>query len=383
MTTTSHTEPVFLMKRNLPPVDHSNRYTVLEICLAAEKESGPETILGAQEIHGLWRIYPLTRQARNTLLIEGMSIRGCLLQLHNKNPYIVKDQDGRENPATKLWLSDIPISCATSDIETALGRLGCQLRSPLIYEKTRNKDGKLTRFLTGRRFVYMSVPQTPLEKTLKIGSFTARVYHREQPKQKSMVCSRCLSEGHTVAGCVNDIRCSDCGKSGHKRSDPVCRAIDEVSSVCDMLDMPESVPVDKQKSESTGDVGTETDATSDDEVENPNVDVTRKPGTGHPTQTESPSDLPSQKEKNTNSTKNQKKKLSSRGRRHQLKKSKTQHTHLTFEPRSRSATPKRPHAEIGDSPDNQGSGKQAKVTDTFKPQEVSTKEKETTQATCI
>ena len=77
MTTNSHTEPVFLMKRNLPPSDFDNRYTVLEICLAAEKVSGPETILGAQEIHGLWRIYPFTRQARDTVLIEGISLRVC------------------------------------------------------------------------------------------------------------------------------------------------------------------------------------------------------------------------------------------------------------------------------------------------------------------
>ena len=51
------------------------KYDTLEICLAAEKVSGTETILGAQEIRGLWRVYPLTRTARNKLLIENLTLR--------------------------------------------------------------------------------------------------------------------------------------------------------------------------------------------------------------------------------------------------------------------------------------------------------------------
>ena len=60
-----------------------------------------------------------------------------------------------EIPSTKLWISDIPLLCANEDIESALSRLGIVLRSKLIQEKNRNGDGKLTRFFTGRRFVFM------------------------------------------------------------------------------------------------------------------------------------------------------------------------------------------------------------------------------------
>ena len=72
------------------------------------------------------------------------------------NPFIVRGGSGEEVPVTKVWISDIPISVDGKDIETALVRLGCVLRSSLINEKIRNKDRTLTRFLTGRRFVFVN-----------------------------------------------------------------------------------------------------------------------------------------------------------------------------------------------------------------------------------
>ena len=66
-------EPVFLLWRDLPSGDGS-RYNTLELCLAAERVSGAETILGAQEIRGLWPVYPLTRTAQQVLLINGTTL---------------------------------------------------------------------------------------------------------------------------------------------------------------------------------------------------------------------------------------------------------------------------------------------------------------------
>ena len=132
-----------------------------------------------------------------------------------------------EIPSTKLWISDIPLSCANEDIESALSRLGVVLRSKLIQEKNRNRDGKLTHFLTGRCFVFMNVPSFLLEKSVKIGGFSARLYHKEQPKmeRQQAVCSRCLQRGPAgspVAECQNDVTRRACGVSGHKRGDPTC-----------------------------------------------------------------------------------------------------------------------------------------------------------------
>ena len=121
----SHSEPVFLLRRDLPQFrgqwdTDMKRYSALEICLAVEKVYGKETILGAREIRGLWRIYPLSRPARSQLLIEGLNLRGHALPLYDKNPFILKGQDGKERPTTKLWISNIPISCDGADTESAI-----------------------------------------------------------------------------------------------------------------------------------------------------------------------------------------------------------------------------------------------------------------------
>ena len=87
------------------------RYDALEMCLAAQRMSVSETVLEIQDIRGLWRIYPLTSQARAQLFTDGLSLRGHSVRVCDKNPYIVSEQD-TETPVTKVWISDIPISCA-------------------------------------------------------------------------------------------------------------------------------------------------------------------------------------------------------------------------------------------------------------------------------
>ena len=57
----STVEPVFVLKNALP-----GYFTSYDMCLATEKACGTDLILGAQEIRGLWRIYPTTREARTS-----------------------------------------------------------------------------------------------------------------------------------------------------------------------------------------------------------------------------------------------------------------------------------------------------------------------------
>ena len=80
--------------------------------------SGTETILGAQEIRGLWRVYPLTRTARNKLLIENLILRQKTVQVYDKKPFILRGGSGEEVPVTKVWISDIPISVDGKDIDS-------------------------------------------------------------------------------------------------------------------------------------------------------------------------------------------------------------------------------------------------------------------------
>ena len=155
-------EPVFVTTRALPS-RHVSPDTI-DLCTAAERTTGRGTIRGAQRIRGLWRIYPKKSEARQKLLLEGMGPWGVQISLLDKNPFIIRDQNGEdEKPATKVWVSNVPISCEDKQIETALTKIGCELRSALKKELARNKDGQLTNWETGRRFVWITTPKTPLQ----------------------------------------------------------------------------------------------------------------------------------------------------------------------------------------------------------------------------
>ena len=132
--------------------------TWLQVTVPAEKVSGVETLLGAQEIR------ELARTVRNKLLIDSLTLRQQTVQVHDKNPLIVRGGSGGEVPVTKVWISDIPILVDEKDIDTALVRLGCVMSSSLSNEKIRNKDGELTRFLTGRRSVFIGMPDRLLDR---------------------------------------------------------------------------------------------------------------------------------------------------------------------------------------------------------------------------
>ena len=67
-------------------------------------------------------------------------------------------------------------------------------------EKIRNRDGKLTRFLTGRRFIFIEIPDKPLVTEVAVGGFKASLYHKEQPK-KTPVCKQYQGLGHWASQC--------------------------------------------------------------------------------------------------------------------------------------------------------------------------------------
>ncbi|KAL8625357.1 hypothetical protein ACOMHN_044500 [Nucella lapillus] len=127
-TTFSTIKPVFLKQKDIPEAE-KNRPSVLDICLAGERVAGRGSIFGAQEIRGLWRIYPALSTARNDLLIKGIRIRDTVLQVSGENPFILKDGTGAEKPSTKVWVDHIPLSVADTEIEHALKKIGYELRS--------------------------------------------------------------------------------------------------------------------------------------------------------------------------------------------------------------------------------------------------------------
>ena len=63
--------------------------TGYQICRACEEVTGDGGITGAQRLHGLWRIYPSNIQARNQLLIKGVTIGSVYVPIIGTNPHLV------------------------------------------------------------------------------------------------------------------------------------------------------------------------------------------------------------------------------------------------------------------------------------------------------
>eukprot|EP00745_Piridium_sociabile_P001802 TRINITY_DN110908_c0_g1_i12.p3 TRINITY_DN110908_c0_g1~~TRINITY_DN110908_c0_g1_i12.p3 ORF type:complete len:149 (-),score=21.76 TRINITY_DN110908_c0_g1_i12:900-1346(-) len=146
----SRTLPVFIRNRDIPGAsDFNSRPSVLDVCLAAERVLGRDSIIGAQMIKGLWRVYPATDEDRSNLLLKGMRIRGVIVSVLTNNPFLLRDDSGMEKQSTKVWVDDLPISVANSEIEHSLRRLGGEIRSEVKMERARDQDNKMTRFLTG------------------------------------------------------------------------------------------------------------------------------------------------------------------------------------------------------------------------------------------
>lgn len=219
--------PVFIHSKSLPS-DNTNTkpFTVHEICSACEKVCGHNSIVGAQRIGSLWRIYPSTNDSRVKLLISGFKLRGYSITVCDKNPFLVVTANGEEEvKTTKLTVGNLPISFSNKEIEEMILKLGVKPRSQLFMERDRDESGGLTRWLTGRRFMYIEVPARPLPFKVDLGPFKASLFHLEQKVNQPKQCSRCLQPGHLSPHCPNDVICLACKKPGHKRGSPSCSAV--------------------------------------------------------------------------------------------------------------------------------------------------------------
>lgn len=238
-------KPLFVRVRDLPSSDKYD-YSVVELCKACEKVSGTHSMEGAQRIGGLWRLYPAKLEARAALLVQGIALSGVHVELMDSNPFLVKGSGGQEVPTTRVIISDVPLSYSNEEIEEALIKLSCQLMSPIRYECARDDHGKLTRWKTGRRFVFITIPASPLPREVDVGRFKAKLYHREQRallQESNSVCYNCLEKGHFSFSCVNEVVCRTCKRSGHKQNDPRCPLVFERQATAAVLDQaPESWP---------------------------------------------------------------------------------------------------------------------------------------------
>ena len=234
---------MFIPCRNLPDnTENGIQYTVRELCATAEETSGYNSVIGAQKIGGLWCIYPKSADNRAMLLLKGIEARNLTVNPFDKNTYIVKTPDGeKEVQTTKLIIGNLPISYSNDEIERKLLQLGCEPQSKLMMERDRDERGGLTRWLTGRRLVYIRIPDRAVPEKISIGSAAATLYHPEQKnKPENSTCSRCLTKGHLASSCTNDIVCRTCNQPVHKSCHPSCQGPTDSNSSSTVVDRPQT-----------------------------------------------------------------------------------------------------------------------------------------------
>ena len=372
----SHVELVYVIGRDIPSADYDFRYTPLDICEAVENLTGKDTVEGCINSKGLLRLQPKTRTARNLILTTGLKLYGTSITVYDKNPFMRREGATQETPSTRLVIGDIPFTLANSEIESALKRVGCELLSSVMDEKVKYRDGRLSKFKTGRRFLFIAVPSKPLEKNLTIGGNVASVYHREQ-NVKPRPCQKCLQDGHATYACENEVVCLTCRLPGHRKGDPRCPGVEEAADATSHV-----TAVTNNGDETTeGETETETEESESESAEakekseahvpaatpltaNPaeptaeaspahgksaaatTPDASTPKGSGQDT-AEDKSDgenNATEKKKKKKKKKSKEQDAESRGRDRRVQ------TTLDFHTRQRSQTPKRPRDKDGDSP---------------------------------
>ena len=159
----------------------SNPIDGLKLCIAGERVSGKGTIIGAQKMGRIFRIYPKTSSAREALIIHGIEYNSTHLTVLTNNPFI---DTGRTS--VRVIIGNVPLSVSNTEIFDSFSAIdGVRTRSKLFYEGYRNEDKTLTSFKTGRRFIYIDTPINPLPRFFQVGSWKATLYHYGQ-KEKSI-----------------------------------------------------------------------------------------------------------------------------------------------------------------------------------------------------
>ena len=160
----------------------------------------------------MWRVYLDNEEDRLIVLTRGIIIiRERRIMLHAHNP-----RDYRSDIIT-VRVKNIPLSADDGQIERTLTINHIQVVS-LTRERLR-VDQKLTNCETGDRLIVCKKFEIPLPKIMKIGKYTARVFHYGQETEDDndrFLCNKCLQKGHNIRNCPNEWTCRRCNQSGHK-----------------------------------------------------------------------------------------------------------------------------------------------------------------------
>ncbi|GFS26445.1 LOW QUALITY PROTEIN: Gag-Pol polyprotein [Elysia marginata] len=141
--------------------------------------------------------------------------------------------------------------------------MGINTLGPLILDRARDGEGKLTRWLTGKRWVWIELPKTTLPRTVDMGPFRASLFYREMKgTADTRICFKCHKEGHVAKACPLHLTCWTCNQTGHTSAH--CKSNGE-----EMLEQEEEVTIcsdsGDEDSEASGKGAEDCEATEGDE----------------------------------------------------------------------------------------------------------------------
>ena len=192
--------------------------TELDVCLATADIVGTDNVRGSQRIRNLWRVYVNNEAARVKLLANGIDLGNQHIDLMNETPYSVSNT----NRTIKITLSDIKIDISNDYLEEKLKAKGVRLATKVKYSNIKDKNGKITPFQNGERFVYAEYNHTsshPLPRCILVGDSPVRVRHQGQ-SPPSDICSKCFLMNHAAWSCTNGYACRACKSLSHREGDP-------------------------------------------------------------------------------------------------------------------------------------------------------------------
>ena len=180
---------VYIIHNELPTIDE--RYAALIIC-ESRAQLVPKHVVGAQLRNGVWTIRLKSEDAR-VHLIENMKCLNILnsnVKIHEQYPLI-----NRMIPSEKIPFKDVPFEVNDRDLMdyVTLEPHMHVKNINIIHVRLRNRDGELTSFCSGDRFLYVRGGfRRVLPPVIDIDHQRCRILHKSQDS----ACKRCRYMGH-------------------------------------------------------------------------------------------------------------------------------------------------------------------------------------------
>ncbi|CAG2207041.1 unnamed protein product [Mytilus edulis] len=205
--------------------------THLELYNSIDSCKPKSHLKGLQRVRGMWRIYPDSDIDRETLITNNITVRHKLINVYSANP---KSSEYSTHLYLRVRVKDVPCSADDGQILRAIESEGKCSVHKLNRERLR-VDGLLTNCQTGDRILFCDPLENPLPRIIKIGKYRAMVFHKDQipSSNDTLVCNKCLQNGHRFRDCQNDWVCKQCKLPGHKQAD--CPSFDAQNEECNSM----------------------------------------------------------------------------------------------------------------------------------------------------